>query len=63
MQSYTTMVDPSLTIDKLENLGEVLDLPEGWSFESEVLEEDLELTSFGDAMVIQDELENSYQKM
>jgi len=63
MQSYTTLVDPNLTIDDLENLGQVLDLPDGWRFESEVLEEELELTSLGDAVVIQDELENSYQKI
>ncbi|MEO1449126.1 MAG: hypothetical protein AAFV07_06330 [Bacteroidota bacterium] len=63
MQSYTTMVKGDLTIDALENLGQVLDVPDGWRFESEVLEEELELTSLGDAIVIQDELENSYQKM
>lgn len=63
MQSYTTMVKSDQTIDDLENLDQVLDLPNGWRFESEVLEEDLELTSYGDALVIQDELENSYQKM
>ncbi|MEL6650967.1 MAG: hypothetical protein AAFP02_06055 [Bacteroidota bacterium] len=62
MQSYTTMIQSDLTIDELENLGQVLDLPSGWRFESEVLEEELSLTSLGDAMVIQDELENSYQK-
>ncbi|MEM6345648.1 MAG: hypothetical protein AAF927_17280 [Bacteroidota bacterium] len=63
MQSYTTMVNPDLSIDNLENLAQVLDLPDGWRFESEVLEEDIEVTALGDAMVIQDELENSYQKM
>lgn len=63
MQSYTSMVKSDLSIDNLENLDQILDLPDGWRFESEVLEEDLELTSVGDAMVVQDELENSYQKM
>ncbi|MEL6675151.1 MAG: hypothetical protein AAFR61_23280 [Bacteroidota bacterium] len=63
MQSYTSMIKPDLTIDDLENLGQELDLPDGWKFESEVLEKELELTSFGDAVVIQDEFENSYQKM
>lgn len=63
MQSYTTMVKTDLTIDKLENLDQILDLPDGWKFETEVLEKDLEITSSGDAVVIQDEFENSYQKM
>lgn len=63
MQSYTTMVKSDLTIDDLETLDQVLDVPDGWRFESEVLEEELELTSDGDAVVIQDELENSYQKI
>ncbi|MEL7342897.1 MAG: hypothetical protein AAGM67_20605 [Bacteroidota bacterium] len=63
MQSYTSMVKADLSIDELENLDQILDLPDGWRFESEVLEEDLALTAAGEAMVVQDELENSYQKM
>ncbi|MEO0899241.1 MAG: hypothetical protein AAFY71_22710 [Bacteroidota bacterium] len=62
MQSYTTMVKADLTIDDLENLGQILNLPDGWKFESEVLEKELEITSLGDAVVIQDEFENTYQR-
>ena len=39
-----------------------MELPEGWSFEARILEEDLDLVADGEAVVIQDELENTYQR-
>jgi hypothetical protein len=63
MQSYTTMINPDLKIEGLENLENQLTLPTGWSFESETLEQKIELVSNGDAIVVQDDLGNTYQKV
>ena len=63
MQSYTTMKDPTLTIDKLENLGNSLDLPKGWSYEAKILKENSIMAANGVAYVINDELGNSYQRI
>ena len=63
MQSYSLQVNPDLTIDDLSALGTSLNLPSGWTFVTEVLSADLELVAEGVAIVIQDELENSYQKI
>lgn len=63
MQSYALMKDPTLTIDKLENLGDRLSLPEGWSYRTRVLEENSTMTAAGTAYVINDDLGNSYQKI
>ncbi len=63
MQSYSLQVNPDLTIDDLPALGTSLNLPSGWTFVTEVLSTDLELVAEGVAIVIQDELENSYQKI
>jgi hypothetical protein len=61
MQSYSHEVDPTLTIDDLETLGDRLDLPEGWSFQTRILEEDSFLTADGIAYLVSDELNNAYQ--
>ena len=63
MQSYTSMKDATLTIEKLENLGERLDLPKGWSYKAKILKENSEMAANGIAFVINDELGNSYQKI
>lgn len=63
MQSYTSMKDATLTIEKLENLGDRLDLPEGWSYKAKILKENSAMTANGIAYVINDELGNSYQKI
>lgn len=62
MQSYSVEVDPTLTADSLAGLGDRLALPEGWTFTSRVLDEELVVEDVeGIASVIQDELTNSYQ--
>jgi len=63
MQSYALIQDPNLKAEDLASLGDRLGLPEGWSFGARILEEDLQLglTSEG-AIVVQDDLENSYQR-
>jgi hypothetical protein len=64
MQSYAQIIDPTQTIDKLENLGSVLKLPTGWTFESKVLDAPLDVpTTNGIAYVVQDELQNTYQRI
>lgn len=63
MQSYSQQIDPGLTIDDLETLGDKLDLPAGWTYGARVLDEDSKLTADGKAYIINDELLNTYQKM
>ena len=61
MQAYCVGVDPSLTEDDLGGLGDRLDLPEGWTFRTRVLDEELVVdTTATIATVLQDELENTY---
>ncbi|MEO1443744.1 MAG: hypothetical protein AAFV33_25305, partial [Chloroflexota bacterium] len=62
MQSYSQLIDPELTIDDLATLGERLELPEGWSYEARILEAEEFMVADGLALVINDELGNSYQK-
>lgn len=61
MQAMCVGVDPTLSIDSLAELGNRLALPEGWAFRSRVLDEELIVdTTERVAVVLQDELENSY---
>ncbi|SLN47278.1 hypothetical protein [Pseudooctadecabacter jejudonensis] len=63
MQSYAQIVDPTLTIDDLSDIGPRLQLPEGWTFAVRVLDEDEFLIATGLAFVINDVLGNSYQRV
>ncbi len=63
MQSYAQIVDPTLTIDDLEMLGERLELPEDWRYQTRVLSEKSELIANGLAYVISDDFGNTYQKV
>lgn len=61
MQAYCVSVDPTLDEGNLSKLADKLDLPEGWSFRSRILDEELVVdTSDTIATVLQDELENTY---
>lgn len=62
MQSYSQIVDKDLSIDKLTSLGSTLKLPEGWTYSTRTLTEDLVLEIDGLAYVINDDLYNSYQR-
>ena len=62
MQSYAQIEDKDLTIDDLASLGSKLALPEGWTYTTRTLTEDLVLDSGGLAYVINDDLYNSYQR-
>ncbi len=61
MVSYTNKYVPDLTIDKLNSLGDVLKLPQGWKFRSTVLSKELVLEpKGGSAGVTQDDRQNVY---
>jgi len=61
MQALCIGVDPSMTPESLLTLGDRLALPEGWSYRTRVLEEELIVdTTATIATVLQDEFENSY---
>ena len=61
MQAYSNTIDSTLDESALVNLGDRLSLPENWTYSTRILEEDLTIPSDGEAIVIQDELENTYQ--
>jgi hypothetical protein len=61
MQAYSQIVDPSLAIGKLRGLGRRLDLPTGWRYRSRVLKRSLAVGANGEATIVQDELQNTYQ--
>ena len=61
MQAYCVGVDPTLTEDELAALGERLALPDGWTYRTRMLDEELVVdTTATIATVLQDELENTY---
>lgn len=62
MQSYAHIVDDTLDEAALPSLGESLQLPEGWTYRTRVLDEDyVVVDQDGIATVVQDELQNTYQ--
>lgn len=62
MQSYAQIVDEVLIEADLPTLGDSLQLPEGWTYRARVLDEDLVVVDDGGAaVVVQDELQNTYQ--
>jgi hypothetical protein len=63
MQSFSMQVDPKQTVSSLPSLGSRLHLPQGWKFQVVKPESDLTLEAKGKAIVLQDELENSYQRI
>jgi hypothetical protein len=61
MVSYTDKDVPGLTLDKLDSLGDVLKLPQGWKFRTAMLKKELVLEpKGGSAGVTQDDKENVY---
>jgi hypothetical protein len=63
MQSYAQIVDKSLSYADLPTLGARLKLPAGWRYEVMTPDADLVLGAQGKATVVQDELQNTYQKL
>jgi hypothetical protein len=61
MQAYCVGVDPTTDEASLLTLGDRLSMPEGWTYRTRVLDEELVVdTSATIATVIQDEFENTY---
>jgi hypothetical protein len=61
MQALCIGVDSTISLDTLDDLGSKLSLPDGWSYRSRILDEELIVdTTDHDATVVQDELENTY---
>jgi len=61
MQALCIGVDPSMTEESLETLGERLSMPEGWTYRTRILDDELVVdTTATIATVLQDEFENSY---
>jgi hypothetical protein len=63
MQSYSQELDPGLTIRRLKRLGKRLDLPKGWEYRARRLKRGLTLRARGEATIIQDDLQNTYQRL
>lgn len=63
MQSYAQIVDTALAYADLPALGARLKLPAGWSYTVVTPAQDLLLVASGTAIVIQDDLKNTYQKV
>jgi hypothetical protein len=62
MQSYSQEIDPTLSLDRLAGLGSVLKVPAGWTFSVRRLDAPLDVRDVdGIAVVVQDELRNTYQ--
>lgn len=61
MQAYAQIVDAGLTYAALPGLGARLRLPTGWQYRARTPEAPFELSSTGEAEVVQDELQNTYQ--
>jgi len=61
MQARCVGVDPEMSEEALVSLGERLALPDGWTYGTHILDEELVLdTSDHLASVVQDEFENTY---
>ena len=61
MQARCVGVDPTMTEASLATLGDRLSMPEGWTYRTRVLDEELVIdTTATVATVLQDEFENSY---
>jgi hypothetical protein len=63
MQAYAQIVDKTLSYADLPVLGTRLKLPTGWRYATMVPDKDLIVGAQGKATVVQDELQDTYQKL
>jgi hypothetical protein len=61
MQAYAQMRDKTLSYADLPGLGARLKLPDGWRYEVMTPDKDLVLGAKGEAVIVQDDLEDTYQ--
>ena len=62
MQAYAQIVDKTLSYADLSSLGARLKMPAGWRYVTMVPDKDVVVGARGEATVVQDELQNTYQK-
>lgn len=63
MQPYSLIIDASMGQSRLSNLEEKLNLPAGWGYETKVLDSEFRVPANGEAIVLMDNLSNTYQKI
>lgn len=64
MQSYSLEIDKTLNQEALTNLSSRLKLPKGWQYKARKLDQELVIRNSGSqAHVLQDNLQNSYQRV
>jgi len=63
MQASAQIVDPTLTEDQLATLASRLKLPEQWQYRARRLDQEYVLRTDGEAHVLQDDFENTYQRI
>lgn len=63
MQAYAQMIDKTLSYDDLPDLGARLKLPAAWRYETFAPAADLVLGAKGEAVIVQDNLDDTYQKI
>ena len=63
VQAYAQIVDKTLTYDDLPALGAKLKFPSGWRYSTTVPQQDIVAGAKGKATVVQDDLDNTYQKL
>jgi hypothetical protein len=63
MQAMSNIVDPELTLADLPSLGSRLALPPGWTYQAHRRITDLVAVADGEAIVLQDDLKNTYQRL
>lgn len=57
-----TILEENVTFEDLPTIADKLELPDNWTFEARVLEEEYDLVTCGYAYVIKDNLLNGYQR-
>lgn len=62
MQTFADIVDKNLAMADLPGLGSRLKLPAGWRYATRILDREMRLTATGEAFLVQDDLQNSYQR-
>lgn len=63
MQTYSQIKNPNLSLSDLPTLASQLTLPQGWKYQTCTLSAEFDLVTNGQATVIQDNLQNSYQEL
>ena len=62
MQAFSQIVDKNQSLDSLDTLGQRINLPKGWSYRVVTLDQELTLDSGGKAFILQDQMQNTYQR-